>query len=164
MKSLSVIIEWTENVNGRKLWEARKVGEVRFGPRTVYWGGRGWDVVLELSIERGGGKGSEIWSKSCLLSWEGWDVVQSCPLSGEGREIWSRTVYKGKVRNRRSQEDCPIQSPPVFQVKVTRLLQSSREAKEERSLEHELLTTHWSQYGTNQQWWPCLTQTDCCFW
>ena len=126
--------------------------------------GKGWDVVLELSIERGGGKGSEIWSKSCLLSWEGWDVVQSCPLSGEGREIWSRTVYKGKVRNRRSQEDCPSQSPPVFQVKVTRLLQSSREAKEERSLEHELLTTHWSQYGTNQQWWPCLTQTDCCCW
>ena len=32
-----------------------------------------------------------------------------------------RAVYKGKGRKRKSQEDCPIQSPPVFQVKVTRL-------------------------------------------
>ena len=122
----------------RKWEEAVRSAQGRWGVipehSTVYWGGRG-----------------ERWS-------------QSCPLRREGVRFGPKAVYKGKVRKRKRQEDCAIQSPPVFQVKVTRLWQWSRGAKEERSLEHELLTTHSSQFGTNQQWWPCLTQTDCCFW
>ena len=39
----------------------------------------------------------------------------------EGVRFGLRAVYKGKDRKRRSQEDCPIQSLPVLQVKVTRL-------------------------------------------
>ena len=51
----------------------------------------------------------------------GRDVVPEQSTERRGVRFGHRAVYKGKDRKRRGQEDCPIQSPTVFQVKVTRL-------------------------------------------